>query len=158
LREHSARQLPKLTGLLGTVRGLFRHCQAYARFENALKEKRLLGGNGGGRSRHPESAPLCKILKPDMRANSKASSEIPYATEQGIISAEQGILVQEQGIFPVKSEIITVHTGAISSHRPSKLDRCTCPPARMREPRVGRIRAKAAGSKSTYLKKRYLRF
>ena len=33
--------------------------------------------------------------------------EIPYATEQGIISAEQGILVQEQGIFPVKSEIIT---------------------------------------------------
>jgi hypothetical protein len=35
------------------------------------------------------------------------SSEIPYATEQGIISAEQGILVQEQGIFPVKSEIIT---------------------------------------------------
>jgi hypothetical protein len=102
--------------------------------------------------------PLYEILKADTRANSKVSSEIPYATEQGIISAEQGILVQEQGIFPVKSEIITVHTGAISSHRPSKLDRCTCPPARMREPRVGRIRAKAAGSKSTYLKKRYLRF
>jgi len=36
-----------------------------------------------------------------------AFSQIPYATEQGIISAEQGILVQEQGIFPVKSEIIT---------------------------------------------------
>ena len=51
--------------------------------------------------------PLCKILKADTRANSKASSEIPYATEQGIISAEQGILVQEQGIFLVKSEIIT---------------------------------------------------
>ena len=34
-------------------------------------------------------------------------SEIPYSTEQGIISAEQGILIQEQGIFPVKSEIIT---------------------------------------------------
>jgi len=29
------------------VRGLFRYCQADARFENALKEKRLLGGNGG---------------------------------------------------------------------------------------------------------------
>ena len=51
--------------------------------------------------------PLCEILKADTRANSKVSSEIPYATEQGIISAEQGILVQEQGIFPVKSEIIT---------------------------------------------------
>lgn len=37
----------------------------------------------------------------------EACSEIPYATEQGIISAEQGIPVQEQGIFPVKSEIIT---------------------------------------------------
>jgi hypothetical protein len=34
-------------------------------------------------------------------------SQIPYATEQGIILAEQGTLVQEQGIFPVKSEIIT---------------------------------------------------
>jgi hypothetical protein len=34
-------------------------------------------------------------------------SQIPYATEQGIISAEQGILVQEQGIFSIKSEIIT---------------------------------------------------
>ncbi|MGA9456690.1 MAG: hypothetical protein WBV43_14615 [Pseudolabrys sp.] len=37
--------------------------------------------------------PLCEILKADTRANSKVSSEIPYATEQGIISAEQGILV-----------------------------------------------------------------
>jgi hypothetical protein len=34
-------------------------------------------------------------------------SQIPYATEQGIILAEQGILVQEQGILPIKSEIIT---------------------------------------------------
>ena len=51
--------------------------------------------------------PLREILKADTRANSKVSSEIPYATEQGIISAEQGILVQEQGIFPAKSEIIT---------------------------------------------------
>ena len=50
---------------------------------------------------------LGAILKADTRANSEACSEIPYATEQGIISAEQGILVQEQGIFPVKSEIIT---------------------------------------------------
>jgi len=44
--------------------------------------------------------PLCKILKAATRENSGASSEIPYATEQGI-------LVQEQGIFPVKSAIIT---------------------------------------------------
>ena len=51
--------------------------------------------------------PLCEILKADTRANSKASSEIPYATEQGIISAEQGIQIQEQGIFPVESEITT---------------------------------------------------
>jgi|SRR5665811_703970 hypothetical protein len=43
--------------------------------------------------------PLSAILKADTRANSKACSEIPYATEQGIISAEQGILAQEQGIF-----------------------------------------------------------
>jgi hypothetical protein len=43
---------------------------------------------------------LGAILKVDPRAKSEACSEIPYATEQGIISAEQGILVQEQGIFP----------------------------------------------------------
>jgi hypothetical protein len=36
--------------------------------------------------------PLGAILKADMRAISKAFSQIPYATEQGIISAEQGIL------------------------------------------------------------------
>jgi hypothetical protein len=53
------------------------------------------------------STSLCEILKANTRAISKAFSHIPYATEQGIISAEQGILVQEQGIFPVKSEIIT---------------------------------------------------
>jgi hypothetical protein len=40
-------------------------------------------------------------LKADTRANSEASSEIPHATEQGIVSPEQGILAQEQGIFPV---------------------------------------------------------
>jgi AmmeMemoRadiSam system protein B len=49
--------------------------------------------------------PLCTILKADTRANSKASNEIPYTTEQGIISAEQGILIQEQGIFPVKQRL-----------------------------------------------------
>jgi hypothetical protein len=49
---------------------------------------------------------LGPILKADTRANSAACSEIPYATEQGIISAEQRILAQEQGIFPVKSKII----------------------------------------------------
>jgi hypothetical protein len=50
---------------------------------------------------------LGAILHADTRANSKASSKIPYSAEQGIILAEQGILVQEQGIFPGKSEIIT---------------------------------------------------
>jgi hypothetical protein len=55
--------------------------------------------------------PLCKILKADTRADSKASSEIPYATEQGIILAEQGILVQEQGIF----------TGQIRHHHPDEV-------------------------------------
>jgi hypothetical protein len=38
------------------------------------------------------------MLKAYTRANSNASSRIPYATKQGIISAEQGILAQEQGI------------------------------------------------------------
>ena len=32
--------------------------------------------------------------------------QIPYSTEQGIISAEQGILAQEQGILSGKIEII----------------------------------------------------
>jgi hypothetical protein len=36
---------------------------------------------------------------------SRAFEQIPYVTEQGIISAEQGILLQEQGIFSVKFEI-----------------------------------------------------
>ena len=49
---------------------------------------------------------LGAILKADTRANSEPCSEIPYATEQGIISAEQGILAQEQGISPAKTEII----------------------------------------------------
>ncbi len=51
--------------------------------------------------------PPCEILKANTRAISMPFSQIPYATEQGIISAEQGILVQEQGILSVKSEIIT---------------------------------------------------
>jgi hypothetical protein len=38
------------------------------------------------------------ILKADTRAKSEACSEIPYAKEQGIISAEQGIPTQEHGI------------------------------------------------------------
>jgi len=50
--------------------------------------------------------PLSAILKAHTRANSKACSEIPYATEQGIISAKQGILAQEQGISPAKTEIV----------------------------------------------------
>ncbi|MGC2115536.1 MAG: hypothetical protein WA656_13510 [Pseudolabrys sp.] len=50
--------------------------------------------------------PLCEILKANTRAISKAFSQIPYATEQGIISAEQRILAQEQGISPAKTEII----------------------------------------------------
>ena len=44
-----------------------------------------------------EIRPIDAILKADTRANSEACSEIPYAKEQGIISAEQGILTQ-QGI------------------------------------------------------------
>jgi hypothetical protein len=32
--------------------------------------------------------------------------QIPYSTEQGIISAEQEILALEQGILPGKIEII----------------------------------------------------
>jgi hypothetical protein len=43
--------------------------------------------------------PPCKILKADTRAILKAFHQIPYATEQGIISAKQGILAQEQGKF-----------------------------------------------------------
>ena len=50
---------------------------------------------------------LGTILNADTRANSKASSRIPYKTEQGIFSAEQGIPIQEQGIFSAKSQIIT---------------------------------------------------
>jgi hypothetical protein len=49
--------------------------------------------------------PLCEILNADMRAISKAFGQIPYATEQEIISAEQGILAQEQGISLAKAEI-----------------------------------------------------
>jgi hypothetical protein len=45
-------------------------------------------------------------LKADTRANSKAFSQIPCSTKQGIISAEQGILAQEQGVLPAKTEII----------------------------------------------------
>jgi hypothetical protein len=49
--------------------------------------------------------PLSAILKADMRANSEACSEIPYATEQGNILEEQGIPAEEQGILPAKTKI-----------------------------------------------------
>jgi hypothetical protein len=45
-------------------------------------------------------------LKTDTGANSEACSEIPYATEQGIISEEQGILALEQGFCLLKTEIV----------------------------------------------------
>jgi hypothetical protein len=50
--------------------------------------------------------PLGAILIADTRANSEACSEIPYATEQGIILEEQGILAREQGILPAKPGIV----------------------------------------------------
>jgi hypothetical protein len=46
---------------------------------------------------------LCEMLKASKPAFSKASSQIPYTTEQGIISTEQGILALEQGNLPTKS-------------------------------------------------------
>jgi hypothetical protein len=49
--------------------------------------------------------PLCEILNADTRAISKAFGRIPYATEQGIISAEHGFLTQEQGISLAKAKI-----------------------------------------------------
>jgi hypothetical protein len=49
---------------------------------------------------------LGAVLKANTRANSEACSEIPYATEQGIILEQQGILSREQGIWPAKSEIV----------------------------------------------------
>jgi hypothetical protein len=45
-------------------------------------------------------------LKADTRANSKATREIPYSSEQGIISAEQGILAQEQGFCLLNTDIV----------------------------------------------------
>jgi hypothetical protein len=48
--------------------------------------------------------PLSAILKADTRANLEACSEIPHATEQGIIFVEQGIPAQEQGILPAKTK------------------------------------------------------
>src|SRR5882724_6609450 len=50
LREHSAHTLPKLISLLGTVRGLFRHCESQS---SLLKfAKRLISWEfNGGRDR-----------------------------------------------------------------------------------------------------------
>jgi hypothetical protein len=42
--------------------------------------------------------------------------QIPYPTEQGIISAEQGILAQEQGISPAKPK--TSPRDVFGTHRP----------------------------------------
>jgi hypothetical protein len=60
--------------------------------------------------------PLGAILNADARANSEACSEIPYATEQGIISEEQGILAEEQGFCLRKprsspDEVFGTHNG-----------------------------------------------
>jgi hypothetical protein len=59
--------------------------------------------------------PLGAILNADARANSEACSEIPYATEQGIISEEQGILAEEQGFCCENRDRrrmrFSVHTG-----------------------------------------------
>jgi len=49
--------------------------------------------------------PLCEILNADTRAISKAFGRIPYAAEQGIISAKQGFLTQDQGISLAKAKI-----------------------------------------------------
>jgi hypothetical protein len=45
-----------------------------------------------------------------------ACSEIPYATEQGIISKKKANLIHEQGIFPVKFEI-HCRTADLNRHR-----------------------------------------
>jgi hypothetical protein len=50
--------------------------------------------------------PLCEIFKADTRANSEACSEIPCATEQGIISEEQGILGAGTGNFTSEIQIM----------------------------------------------------
>jgi hypothetical protein len=42
--------------------------------------------------------PFWAILASNRRANSDGYNEIPYATEQGIISAEEGMFLREQGI------------------------------------------------------------
>ena len=47
------------------------------------------------------------IFIADTRAISKACSEIPYATEQGIILTEQGILTKEQGISTANTGIVS---------------------------------------------------
>ena len=46
--------------------------------------------------------PASAILAPSGRANSTASSQIPYAMEQGIYFTEQGMFRREQGIVSVE--------------------------------------------------------
>jgi hypothetical protein len=43
---------------------------------------------------------------PNSGAVAGLPTQIPYSTEQGIISTEQGILAQEQGILPGKIDVI----------------------------------------------------
>jgi hypothetical protein len=68
----------------------------------------LLSQFPANREKNREFRQICllrEILKADRRANSKALSRFPYATEQGIISEEQGILAPEQGFCLPKTEM-----------------------------------------------------
>ena len=78
------------------------------RTASSINRIRICGQTDQGRGHSGcsiDEPPPDEILKTNTRAISRAFSQIPYATEQGIISAEQGILLQEQGIFLV-NEII----------------------------------------------------
>jgi hypothetical protein len=70
---------------------------------------------------------LCEILEADTPVNSKTFRPIPYATEQGIISAEQGILIQKQGIFLVQDLVSLLQSRQL---------RAVPPPARFFQSRV----------------------
>jgi hypothetical protein len=50
--------------------------------------------------------PLCKILKADTRADSKASSEIPYQQNRELFWRNREFLFRNREFLPVKSEII----------------------------------------------------
>src|SRR5450830_519800 len=60
--------------------------------------------------------PLSAILKADTRANSKACSEIPYATEQGIIRRNREFWRRNREFLPAENRNrrrmrFSVHTG-----------------------------------------------